>query len=633
MKKISSIIAISGLSIGMMVPSVTHAAVSQSAIDKICSEDGYMLDFELDNIDNVYMIMNSENDKYSTNQFILKNGEKIWTDWPSSWVARADEWINYQGPQLYNGNIYDTLDKYYAGGEWNSGYFFFKNGEKISETQYNSEYPQSLRSDWTWKLLANGFRYAFDENNPTTITKYKSENWEKINDTFTIDSAINVKYPYLIFVDANENIYWGAHDGDLYKNNQKIITWGVDTEFHYVRNYNGDIYFLLYDYGKKLVKLYKNSEQIKEYSTSLSINGNVNPSSFSVDSDLNIYEYIDYGGQFMPDDFNRKKIYKNGQPLCNQTATTPATPTPESVIEKSIDALPAVDNVKTSDETAVNAAKAAFDKLSDAEKAKIPAEKITKLNNLIAKIAELKKAVAPTTNTTTTGTSGAGGGVSWSSSSTPITINAPAPTKTPAITATGATAAKKDEIVHTKPTPILNMFGDYIPKKAQAVSSITDPKLAALQKQFGATTAKTQNEALTRGEFLKIIFDAAGVQFTTIFGKDVTFKDVAKDSKLADYIVFATKNGIISGYDDNTFRPNAKISRAEATKILVMSLKLPLADKQTQFGDVTTANTLGKYIQTAFDNFLVSGTTEKTFEPSRTISRGELLKIIYNITH
>lgn len=67
-------------------------------------------------------------------------------------------------------------------------------------------------------------------------------------------------------------------------------------------------------------------------------------------------------------------------------------------------------------------------------------------------------------------------------------------------------------------------------------------------------------------------------------------------------------------------------------KIIIGSLGVPLSEKTPIFSDVTPENTLGKYIQTAYENFIVSGNNGK-FSPHQTISRGELIKILYNILH
>jgi hypothetical protein len=47
------------------------------------------------------------------------------------------------------------------------------------------------------------------------------------------------------------------------------------------------------------------------------------------------------------------------------------------------------------------------------------------------------------------------------------------------------------------------------------------------------------------------------------------FKDLSDDAWYYNYVLKAVELGIVQGYSDGTFRPNANISRAEASKILV----------------------------------------------------------------
>lgn len=175
-----------------------------------------------------------------------------------------------------------------------------------------------------------------------------------------------------------------------------------------------------------------------------------------------------------------------------------------------------------------------------------------------------------------------------------------------------------------------SLFPNYIPSKHQAVKSLDDPKLLPLQQQFNATNSSDRGQALTRGEFTKIIIEAANA--ITQPSESHNFSDIIWNPN-EKFIAFASKNAIVSGYNDGTFQPNNPISRAEATKILVQSLGLKIAEKQQQFSDISNENTLWKYIQTAFDNWLISGTSTKTFSPHKTISRWELIKILYNILH
>lgn len=269
-----------------------------------------------------------------------------------------------------------------------------------------------------------------------------------------------------------------------------------------------------------------------------------------------------------------------------------------------ISKLPNQDTVKPSDKAEIETLKDEYDKLSETDKQKISEENRNKLTALINKIKQ---------SNNSTSTTSSGGGVVYNTPNIPTNPN-PTP---------------KTETQKTENST--KLFPKFVAKKSQAVTDLQDIKLTDLNKRFGIVNEKTRNETLSRGEFLRIVLDSANVNLSSINVEKLTFADVGKNTEIAKYIAFARENNIISGYSDNTFRANATISRAEATKILIESLGVKLAEKNTTFADVTAENTLGKYIQTAYDNFLLNGTSKTTFEPNRSISRGELIKIIYNI--
>ncbi len=69
--------------------------------------------------------------------------------------------------------------------------------------------------------------------------------------------------------------------------------------------------------------------------------------------------------------------------------------------------------------------------------------------------------------------------------------------------------------------------------------------------------------------------------------KPSTFSDLSKNHWAYDDIMEMAELGILDGYADGTFKPNKTISRAEFSKILVLSLKLPkVTPPNPAFSDV-----------------------------------------------
>ena len=84
-------------------------------------------------------------------------------------------------------------------------------------------------------------------------------------------------------------------------------------------------------------------------------------------------------------------------------------------------------------------------------------------------------------------------------------------------------------------------------------------------------TFKPSN-TINRAEFLKIVIEAAGYEPA---GKDC-FKDV-KDEWFAPYICAAAEAGFVGGYKDGTFKPGQEVNFAEASKIVMNVLALEKA--------------------------------------------------------
>jgi len=107
------------------------------------------------------------------------------------------------------------------------------------------------------------------------------------------------------------------------------------------------------------------------------------------------------------------------------------------------------------------------------------------------------------------------------------------------------------------------------------------------------------------------------------------FSDVASDHENVTAIDYLKENGYIDGYADNTFKPAQEITRAEAVKVLVSGIKLPLSTTQTVlFSDVLATDWFFPHVMTAKEAGIVSGDDSGLFRPGDTISLAEGMKIL-----
>ncbi|WP_010093248.1 S-layer homology domain-containing protein [Ornithinibacillus scapharcae] len=86
--------------------------------------------------------------------------------------------------------------------------------------------------------------------------------------------------------------------------------------------------------------------------------------------------------------------------------------------------------------------------------------------------------------------------------------------------------------------------------------------------------------------------------------------------------------GLINGYPDGSFKPNAPITREEAAKIIVTELGLDLNSDNNIFPDVKKGYWAEEYISAAVENNILTGYPNGNFGPKNLLTRGELASIL-----
>lgn len=136
------------------------------------------------------------------------------------------------------------------------------------------------------------------------------------------------------------------------------------------------------------------------------------------------------------------------------------------------------------------------------------------------------------------------------------------------------------------------------------------------------------NQAVTRGQAAKML--AQALNLNTSNPKNPRFSDVPTSSGFYSYIAALAGAGIINGYSDQTFRPNEPITRNQMAKIMTLGYKFQQSTKLTHdFRDVAESNPNRFYIQTLYDLGITKGTTQITYSPYGSVTRGQLATFIY----
>ncbi len=102
-----------------------------------------------------------------------------------------------------------------------------------------------------------------------------------------------------------------------------------------------------------------------------------------------------------------------------------------------------------------------------------------------------------------------------------------------------------------------------------------------------------------------------------------SFSDIATIQG-REYIEKFAEKGYIKGYEDNTFRPNNTITRAEISQIL-SSFNINLKFEEISFSD--SNGWFSNAIKKATENGFLSGYKDGTFKPNNKITRFEMIKI------
>ncbi len=116
------------------------------------------------------------------------------------------------------------------------------------------------------------------------------------------------------------------------------------------------------------------------------------------------------------------------------------------------------------------------------------------------------------------------------------------------------------------------------------------------------------------------------------------FADVAESEWYAEPVVEFVSRGILSGYEDGTFKPNNNINRAEMSKVVAKYKNYGDAEYPTAvFCDVDVEDWFYKFVMDLYHNNVVSGYVggscdlAREFKPEKNLTRAEALKIILSI--
>lgn len=138
------------------------------------------------------------------------------------------------------------------------------------------------------------------------------------------------------------------------------------------------------------------------------------------------------------------------------------------------------------------------------------------------------------------------------------------------------------------------------------------------------------NALLTRSEAVQLLYNIHGEEILKNVDESESFIDVNPDAWNYKAIKWASENKIISGYSDNTFRPNQNITRAEFSQIMCNTLDMLTVKNRVTKEALSDVNGhwAAESIAILFDKSVISGYPDNTFKPNKPLSRAESVTMI-----
>ncbi|SDI63446.1 S8 family serine peptidase [Alteribacillus bidgolensis] len=135
-------------------------------------------------------------------------------------------------------------------------------------------------------------------------------------------------------------------------------------------------------------------------------------------------------------------------------------------------------------------------------------------------------------------------------------------------------------------------------------------------------------EPVRRGQSLAMIGRLLDWDDTPV---DTRFPDVDDSYFGSGFIAHGTAEGYVSGFSDGTFRPNQDITRGQMAAILGSVFELSKTIEDDRFSDVHDNTTGQSAIGYLAEQGIVSGYDDGTFRPGKKLSRAQFASILYHL--
>ena len=140
-------------------------------------------------------------------------------------------------------------------------------------------------------------------------------------------------------------------------------------------------------------------------------------------------------------------------------------------------------------------------------------------------------------------------------------------------------------------------------------------------------TTFSPSDTCTRGQAVTFLWRASGCEKVT--DVENPFTDVKSSDYFYDAVLWAYKNKITTGTTATTFGPNETCNRGQIVTFLWRSQGEPKSDVTIDFTDVADNAYYYAPVRWAVEKGVTKGTTDKTFSPNDSCTRGQIVTFLY----
>lgn len=135
------------------------------------------------------------------------------------------------------------------------------------------------------------------------------------------------------------------------------------------------------------------------------------------------------------------------------------------------------------------------------------------------------------------------------------------------------------------------------------------------------------NASCTRAQTVTFLWRAAGSPAPR--GSANPFTDIQPGTYYYDAVLWAVEQGITAGTSETTFSPDATVTRGQTVTFLYRAAGSPVADGSNPFGDVASNAYYANAVQWAVDKGITVGTSTATFSPDANCTRAQIVTFLY----